>query len=205
MTVPSVFVEDKIRFEFDPGLWTVEKWDDSRLFCNGIQKLNGKLSDPNHPSDPNKERPQGTKAVDFIGVHADALYLFEVKDFRGYQAANAYRQETELALEIGLKVRDTLAGILGVFSHHRSMPAWAKRAITAVYDRKRPVHVVAWIVEDPPRTAEARRKQATTVKTRSDSVLQRLAWLTRRAWVDNPLDPSSPLPGIQARAVRAPP
>lgn len=202
MTAPGVFVEDKIRFEFDPGLWIVEKWDDSQTFLDGIRKLNGKLSNPN---DLTKDLPQGTKAIDFVGVHADALYLFEVKDFRGYQAANAHRQEKELALEIGLKVRDTLAGILGVFSHDRSRPAWAERAVTAVYDRKRPVHVVAWIAEDPPRTAEARRKQATTVKIRSDSVLQRLAWLTRHAWVDNPLDPSLPLPGIQARAVRAPP
>lgn len=202
MTGPIVFTEENVRFEFDPAVWVVEKWDDSPMFLDGIRKLNGELSDPRVPTGKTRE---GTKAVDFIGVHDEALYLFEVKDFRGYQAANASRQEKELPLEIGLKVRDTLAGIVGEFSLRRPVVPWIGKAVHAVLDKQRPVRVVAWIVEDKLQSARSRREHNKTANVRSKQLLQRLAWLTRQAWVDNPLDPSMPLPGIRAHTFRAPP
>ncbi len=202
MTGPIAFIEENIRFEFDPGAWVVEKWDNSPMFLHNIRKLNGELSDP---KDLTRKIPEGTKAVDFVGVHDGALYLFEVKDFRGYQAANAYRQEKELPLEIGLKVRDTLAGILGVFSHTNPKPSWAEDAVAAVLARRHPIRVVVWIAEDRPLTAKARRQQVVPNAARSDNVLRGLRWLTRHAWVDDPLNPSVSLRGIQARTVRAGP
>lgn len=194
------FTEDQIRFEFDPALWLVVKWDDSDEYRHGIRKLNGTLSDPVHGT----SAPEGSKAVDFIGIHQGTLYLFEVKDFRGSAAANAFRQERELPLELGLKVRDTLAGLVGV-SQRRRPPTWIDHAVRAMYDQERPIHVVAWLAEDPPRTNKNRRVQDKTTGVRSDQLQQRLAWLTRKAWVDNPLDPFVVLPGIEVRPVRASP
>src|SRR5699024_4440917 len=118
----------------------------------GIRKLNGELTDTR----TNTKVPQGTKGIDFVGIGMGGLYLFEVKDFRGYAAENAHRQEVELPLEVGLKVRDTVAGIIGA---HGTAPAapWIEQAIAVLAQRRRSVHVVAWIVEDRPVTATARR------------------------------------------------
>jgi len=59
---------------------------------------------------------EGTKAVDFVGVRGGSLFFFEVKDFRGYRIENTRRQREELPLEIGLKVRDSLAGVAGAYA-----------------------------------------------------------------------------------------
>jgi hypothetical protein len=52
---------DGLRFEFDDS-WSVAKWDDSRWYLEGVHKLNGQLED----------RPEGTKAVDVIGLRGRA-------------------------------------------------------------------------------------------------------------------------------------
>jgi hypothetical protein len=48
---------DGISFGFDDS-WSIVKWDESRWYLEGIYKLNGQLQD----------RPEGTKAVDAIGI-----------------------------------------------------------------------------------------------------------------------------------------
>lgn len=171
------------------------KWDDDRAFIGtlGVRRLNGELTDPTTGA----KLPQGTKAVDFVGLRGDELYLFEVKDFRGHAAANASRQEHELPLEVGLKVRDTIAGLLGA---RRMQPsAWLERVARALGEPARKLHVIAWVVEDIPRTTRTRRKHNITTGVRSDQLQQRLAWVTRNAWVDDPLNPYSTVEGVQAR------
>ncbi len=185
-----VFVEDRIEFGFDDALWDVAKWDERAEFLYGVRRLNGPLDGI----------PEGTKAVDFVGLCSDELYLIEVKDFRGYAAANAQRQERELPLEIGLKVRDTIAGLIGA---HRVQPSgWLERVVGVLRERTRRLHVIAWIVEDVPRTTKARRFHNKTTGVRSDQLQQRLSWCTRSAWADDPLDPYMPLPGLSARTLR---
>lgn len=49
----------------------------------------------------------GTKAIDFICIDNDKTWLIEVKDYR----ANRRTKAIDLADEIALKVRDTLAGL----------------------------------------------------------------------------------------------
>lgn len=201
MTHDQVFDEEQVRFEFDPALWFAMKWDGSRAFTGptGIRSLNGELTDLKN----NTRVPHGTKAVDFIGLHDGELYLFEVKDFRGYAAENAYRQEVELPLEIGLKVRDTLAGILAA---HRLAPmAWTEAAMAALTVRSNRLHVVAWISEDRPKHAGDRRYHTKTTNVRTHQLQERLAWLTRYVWADDPINPCSPLPGVQARTLRSAP
>jgi hypothetical protein len=193
-----VFVEGRIEFRFDDACWEVEKWDEHPAFTGplGIRRLNGGLTDP-----ASGDRvPEGTKAVDFVGLSAGDLYLFEVKDFRGYAAVNARRQEHELPLEIGLKVRDTITGLLGA---HRMTPSpWLERVAGALRERTRRLHVIAWIVEDAPRATKDRRVHIKTTGVRSDQLQQRLSWCTRKAWADDPLAPSVILPGVQARTLR---
>ena len=186
------FTEDRIEFSFDTALWDIVKWDDSPEFLGplGIRRLNGELA----------QIPQGTKAVDFVGLHRDDLYLFEVKDFRGHGPENAERQEHELPLEIGLKVRDTIAGILGA---QRIQPSpWLLRATAALRERARKLHVIAWIAEDRPRGSKARRVHNKTTLVRSAQLQQRLAWCTRIAWADDPLAPFTVLSGVHARTIR---
>lgn len=194
----QTFTEDRIEFSFDTALWNVVKWDDSTEYRGGIHSLNGQLTDPQ----TGDKIPQGTKAVDFVALHRDDLYLFEVKDFRGHGPENAERQEHELPLEIGLKVRDTIAGLLGA---HRIQPSpWLLRANEALRERARRLHVIAWIAEDRPRGKNARKVHNKTTMIRSNQLLQRLAWCTRVAWADDPLDPFTVLAGVRARTVRTP-
>ena len=96
MTSWQAFDEQRIRFEFDTETWLPIKWDDDPQFTGptGIRKLNGELTDTAR----NIKLAQGTRGVDFIGLRADSLYLFEVKDFRDYAAENTHRQEVELPL-----------------------------------------------------------------------------------------------------------
>lgn len=196
MTDAQTFDEDRICFTFDPNAWRAIKWDDDPAFIAGVQTLTGELTD----TQKNIKVPHGTKGVDFIGLHQGSLYFFEVKDFRGYAAANAYRQETELPLEIGLKVRDTIAGLIG--AHHLKPTEWISQAAALLADRSRPVRVIAWIVEDAPKTSRERRVHAKTTNVRSHQLQRRLSWLTRHAWVEDPLNPSTGLSGIQAHTIR---
>jgi hypothetical protein len=166
---------DGIRFDFDES-WSVTKWDDSRTYLEGIHKLNGVLD----------ERPEGTKAVDVIGLRGEVPFLFEVKDFRGFAIDNKHRQLAELPLEVGLKARDTIAGLLGLLasSRGRGLP---ERWIRAASNPQRPVHVFALLAEDAARPAEANHKREIRALERKDQLKRRLAWLTPRVFVTDPL------------------
>src|SRR5437879_646516 len=107
---------ERLQFNFGACWRAALKWDDSDSpYRNGIEKLKGTLDG----------REESTKAVDVVAVHEARLCLVEVKDFRprvgeaGIEpnaAAFAGRWQT-LPLEIALKVRDTLAGLIGVVSY----------------------------------------------------------------------------------------
>lgn len=178
--------EGRIRFDFSDTRWQVEKWDASRIYVDGIRELNGTLTEGG------EERREGTKAVDILGLlDGKALYLFEVKDFRGHRIENRKRQLSELGLEIGLKVRDTLAGLVGAYTR-RATPPWVEPCARALLARKEPVRVVAWIVDDPPRPTEPHGKRAAWGSTRDAEIARRLAWLSPRVLVEDPLAGSVP-------------
>jgi hypothetical protein len=96
------FEESAFRFEFGDAWRHVKRWDTQPAFLNGIQGVNGILDG----------RAEGTKAVDFVGVRTDDVWLFEVKDFRN-RPAQWQKRIDELPLEMALKARDTIAGIVG--------------------------------------------------------------------------------------------
>lgn len=166
---------DGIRFEFDDS-WSVAKWDESRWYLDGIHKLNGELND----------RPEGTKAVDAIGVRDDAPYLFEIKDFRGFAIENKQRQLQELPLEIGLKARDTVAGLLGwvALGKQDELPL---RWVRAIHGQRQLVRVVTLVAEDSSRPGEPLYKRDARELERASRLKQRLAWLTPRVLLHDPL------------------
>jgi hypothetical protein len=166
---------DGIQFEFEAS-WQVAKWDDSPWYRDGIQRLQGEVD----------SRDEGTKAVDLLGLREEIPYLIEVKDFRGFSIENKRRQIRELPLEIGLKARDTIAGVAGLVSLGNP-PELPARWLHAVRDHARPVHVVAWVAEDLARPGELAHKRAAREQERLSALRQRLAWLTRRVWISNPL------------------
>jgi hypothetical protein len=171
--------EGGLRFDFGDK-WRVAKWDGCRTYADGIKKLNGELTETTG------RRTEGTKAVDFVGVHDEQLYLCEVKDFRGYGIENRGRQIDELPLEVGLKVRDTLAGLVGAYASE-SKPPWLEDFGKVLMKGRRQIHVVAWIAEDPVRPNETRHKRNVRNSERGQQVKKRLAWLTRNVLVEDPL------------------
>jgi hypothetical protein len=179
---------DGIRFEFDDS-WLIAKWDDSVWYRERFERLKGTLDG----------KYESTKAVDVVGMRDDVPYLFEVKDFRGFAIENKARHVEELPLELGLKARDTVAGLLGVtaLGVHDDLPA---RWIRAVNQLGRAVNVVAWIAEDATRPGEHAHKRAVRESQRLRSVKQRLAWLTHRVWVSDPLR-SPVVPGVVATSL----
>ena len=179
---------DGIRFEFD-DTWLVAKWDETPWYREKIERLKGEL-------DGTRE---STKAVDVIGLREETPYLIEVKDFRGFPIENKSRQIDELPLEIGLKARDTVAGIAGLVALGDSAEL-PLRWLRAVRESARPVHVVAWVAEDLARPGELAHRRAARENIRLSTLKQRLAWLTRRVWVSNPLT-STTIPGVIATSL----
>jgi hypothetical protein len=180
---------DGIDFEFDDR-WLVTKWDESPWYRDKIERLKGEVDG----------KSESTKAVDVVGLHDETPYLIEVKDFRGFAIENKQRQLGELPLEIGLKARDTIAGIAGLVAlgETAELPV---RWLRAVREGPRPVHVIAWVAEDLARPGELAHKRASREHERLSVLKQRLAWLTRRVWVTNPLV-SSTIPGVTATSIR---
>jgi hypothetical protein len=182
----TTFEEGAIRFDFG-ARWVVEKWDASTVYTRGVHTLNGALTDAG-----GDVRREGTKAIDFVGVlDAVTLYLIEVEDFRGHGIENKKRQLRDLPLEIGLKVRDTLAGLAGAYAKTGG-PAWVERCGEALVTRKHQVRVVAWILDDPLRPSEPLAKRAARSSERTQQIRQKLGWLTPRVLVEDPFENGVP-------------
>lgn len=176
---------DGIQLTFDDS-WLVTKWDDSPWYRAGIERLKGELNG----------NAEGNKAVDVVGIRDEIPYLFEVKDFRGFAIENTARQVQALPLEIGLKARDTIAGLVGFVSRDRE-GVLPHRWLQAVKHQGRAVRVVAFIAEDEARPAETEHKRAARESERLNRVKQLLSWLTPRVWVADPLRNPS-IPGLTA-------
>ncbi|HVK68188.1 MAG TPA: hypothetical protein VM694_27205, partial [Polyangium sp.] len=141
---------ERIRFLFGESWTVVEKWDDSRLYREGIHELDG------------------TKAVDIVGVRNGDLYLIEVKDFRGHAIETKRRQPSELPLAIGCKVRDTLAGLIG--ASRQSGEPWVETCAKLLLDGKRRIYVIAWFEDPALRAAEPITKRQVWQKVRADQL-----------------------------------
>jgi len=176
--------EGHIRFEFGESWSVAEKWDDSRIFRDGLHKLNGEVLD----EETGQAIPVGSRAVDIVGVRHDELYLIEVKDYRGYAIETRKRQTADLPLLIGAKVRDTVAGIVGA---SRAAPeTWVDTCARLLIERRRRVFVIAWVADPALRVAETVTKRNMWQMERRARLKQRLAWLTPHVAVTSPFDGS---------------
>lgn len=160
--------EGALELEFGDEWDVVLKWDECRGYRDGL----GRLGD--------------CKAVDVLALsHArKQLLMIELKDFRGHRIENKDRiKDGELFVEVGHKVRDTVAGICGAARMggdvHMTRLAAGLVATTSLT-------VVLWLEEDRwVQTAPvARHKRGRTrLDTMRRLLKQRLRWLTGRVMV----------------------
>ena len=108
----------------------------------------------------------GTKAVDVVYAAVDTAWLIEIKDYR----VNPRTKAIDLADEVALKVRDTLAGLASARLHAND--ADEKRVADALL-RKRHLRVVLHL-ETPQSSSRLRPKAI-----EPDKVLQKLKTLIR--------------------------
>lgn len=88
--IEDVISEDLLTFTFVPGSMA-SKYDDWSHYRNQFNKAFG-----------------GTKAVDVVYAAPDVAWLIEIKDYR----VHSRTKTIDLADEVALKVRDTLAGLV---------------------------------------------------------------------------------------------
>ena len=181
----TVITEGKLEFTFDDD-WQVLKWDDHPAYRNGIGKLDE------------------TKAVDVLGLYRkNELFLIEIKDFRTDPIPNQERIGAPLAVEVGQKTRDTLAGMIAALRHRPDSEKWSV-FVEALTDRDRHIRVVLWMEDVPTTSLRVSRRIA---KAKADSnagimlnaLKQKLPWLTRRVMVASQADNCLEQWGVKVR------
>ena len=141
------------------------------------------------PEEEGTTEAQREAILDFVGRFARSLFLIEVKDFRGHRIENKKRfMHGELAVEVAQKVRDTLAGIVGVSGEGRTDCATWKPFLDAAVGR--PVRVVLWLEQDaPPGKAKGIVDQVNN--TLKQHLEQNLRWLNAHVLVASLADKAS--------------
>lgn len=93
--IEEVIQEDRLKFTFPAGSMAsqYDAWGHYR------NQFNGAFG--------------GTKAVDVVYADGDTAWLIEIKDYRTYQRTKS----SDLAEEVALKVRDTMAGLISAALH----------------------------------------------------------------------------------------
>ncbi len=160
--MPSVHKERRLQFEFSDE-WTVIKYDEHVDYTKGIHGLHE------------------THAVDFIALlDSKTLYFIEVKDFRGHEPENRKRITSgALAIQVGQKVRDTIAGI--VAAHHRGKGETWNKYVTPLLSSEPPVRIVLWIEYNSENSRSGRRPDYDTILTAA--LKTQLRWLTTKVQV----------------------
>jgi len=172
----TTIIEQRLRFDFG-STWEVEKFDEHTVYRDGIERL----KEPIVCGHCRTSRDVGTKAVDFIGRHQDRLYLLEVKDFHGHGVENRKRLREQLAIEVALKVRDTLAALVGAL--HFCRPRSLTLRPLAEQVLRNPPKVLVWLEMDPfPARLEQRGDPTLDLR---NALRQSLRWLNPDVWVVN--------------------
>ncbi len=156
--------EGKLEFSFDES-WTVLKYDDQPEYRNKIEKLDG------------------TKAVDFIGIYSTTeplQYFLEIKDFTGYETENKRRINSDLALEFALKVRDTVAGLVGVSKTSSEPEKWQEH-LQLLFKNDSSLKVILFVKGMPTFGRPGSSKNQADVLT--NAIKGKLKWLTSRVQV----------------------
>jgi hypothetical protein len=173
-----VWEEGNLRFEFS-ARWQVVKLDQHVQYRQGIEKLDG------------------TKAVDFVGLFDQRdLYFIEVKDFRGHRIENKQRLRSgELAIEMGQKVRDSLACLVAGCRATTNENLWQPLA-QRVVRKDTLIRVVLWLEQDLPAQQLQRSQKAQDVIFLKQ-VKAKVGWLTNRVAVVALNTITNQLPDVQ--------
>lgn len=189
MTRNNEIVEGDVHIEFPTG-WEVIEYDKHNYFNAKLKKLCGQLDGS----------PEGTKALDGIATDRDRAFLIEIKDFRSYRIPNKHRLSSgELALECALKVRDTLAGIVGAAHTEPEPHPW--RCFTRVTARQtgpNPLVVLVLLAQDDPQSKSAKSERSTL----TNALKVKTRWLTDHVHVLEPSDLVHLVPGVKVRVER---
>ena len=178
--MPTPLDVEKQRFTFGDSWAVAFKYDDSRLYRDGPERLKGEL-EVGTDSATQKTVPQATRAMDVIGLHPkDGLLLLEAKDFRGHRIENKHRMKGQVILEVALKARDTVAGLLGA----------ARNAVTGIPSSDllvalqpgRTVTVVLWLEDD---TFRNEQKTKAALNQLNGVLKAKLAWMNVRTLVQS--------------------
>ena len=163
--------EGNISFDFDEEVWShILKYDETYDYKK-IEKLDS------------------SKAVDIIAIIQNkALVLFEIKDFRGHRIQTKPRVQNgddPLESEVALKVRDTIAGIIGAArnstNHATDFQTYARFFI----NKRKNIMVALCLEEDRGTilgTKQLQRKKANSVIF-NQQLKKKLNWLTNRVFV----------------------
>lgn len=167
--MPALDIENQ-RFDFGDGWTFAFKYDDTDFYRDEAEPFQGTIDGT----------PHSTKAVDAVALHAGAgLLLLEAKDFRGSRVANKNRLRGEVAFEAAVKVRDTVAALLG--ASREPVTEFPSAEVAVALSQGKEVKVVLWLEDDTFRQNDPRTKQHLSALT---SVLkQKLSWLNVSCFV----------------------
>lgn len=133
----TLFKEGELEFDFGPA-WnnSTIKFDDDRDYQRARNAL------------------KGTKGVDFVGVFRSELFLVEVKDLRYHRIENKKRVANgDLTTEVGQKVKDTVACIVGSVRVGSEPETW-RRYTDIMLDSQKQIKVILWLEEGSPVLAD---------------------------------------------------
>jgi hypothetical protein len=184
--MPKTIVEENLRFTFD-DTWSVEKLDDHAFFKKRLMPM------------------QLTRAVDFLGLHRrSAVYLIEVKDFRGSDIELRNHEKMcngdTLLLQIARKSKDSVACIIGATRVLKD--AFWTQCAEVLRAPHSIVKVVFWLEFDLGRRGHGRAavwvEQETRMRatTRANTLKATLSWLTKEVVVTNQTLAAGELPGV---------
>lgn len=167
--MPTSLQVEKQCFKFGDS-WTVAfKYDDTSCYRNGPERLKGEVDGV----------PQSTRALDAVGLHERAgLLMLEAKDFREHRIENKPRiKDGEIVVEVALKTRDTVAGLLGAARTGEN--GFDSDALFAALKKGSDVTVVLWLEDDAQRDNLQAKQQLGTL---TQSLKTKLKWLNVKAF-----------------------
>jgi len=174
------FIEGRLRFRFG-DTWRVEQYDKHSDYRNGIQKLKTLTGTLMTKHDIKCD----TRAVDFVGMCETVLLFIEVTDIRGHRIETKQQVGKPLAREVAIKVRDTIAGIIGAHRTSSTPETWRPLA-KALTDNDKKIMILLWLEEDGrfPSIVEYQRHQARR-SVLTQELKRCLRWLSSYALVVN--------------------
>lgn len=165
------FIEEDIEFAFDG-------WDEIIPFDKTPDYK--KLSDTLPHS----------KGVDFLGVYRNSVYFIEVKDFRAHRIENQYRlaeKGSNLMIEVGQKVKSSLACISGGVRNSTNHEKFWKSILQKISEKDIKVFIILWLEQDDAliknSTMQARYKA--NISAYIQTLKTKFVWFTTKVDIRN--------------------